>query len=400
MNSEHIQESWLRFFNTLDEAQRRWAASAKSLDLGYGGISEISRITGLSRTTINLGIKELQQNDPLRKQPDQIRRKGGGRKAVLECDLDVKKDIESILLETTAGDPMSRLIWTCKSVRTIADELQAKGHEISFKTVNRILHELDYSLQANRKTLSQANDTGRDAQFININTLVKSFIRQGQPIISVDTKKRELVGKFKNPGKKWQKKETPENVEDHDFRSRAEGVAIPYGAYDMERNEGFVNVGVTSDTAEFAVNSIRQWWSYFGRKHYSDARRILICADGGGSNGSRNRLWKLSLQKFARKTGLTVTVCHYPPGTSKWNKIEHRMFSYISINWRGRPLESYETIVNLIGNTTTEKGLKIKAKIDVKNYTKGKKVSDEEFREINIKFDKKLPTWNYSIRPV
>ena len=400
MNSEHIQESWLRFFNTLDEAQRRWAASAKSLDLGYGGISEISRITGLSRTTINLGIKELQQNDPLRKQPDQIRRKGGGRKAVLECDLDVKKDIESILLETTAGDPMSRLIWTCKSVRTIADELQAKGHEISFKTVNRILHELDYSLQANRKTLSQANDTGRDAQFININTLVKRFIRDGQPIISVDTKKRELVGKFKNPGKKWQKKETPENVEDHDFRSRAEGVAIPYGAYDMERNEGFVNVGVTSDTAEFAVNSIRQWWSYFGRKHYSDARRILICADGGGSNGSRNRLWKLSLQKFARKTGLTVTVCHYPPGTSKWNKIEHRMFSYISINWRGRPLESYETIVNLIGNTTTEKGLKIKAKIDVKNYTKGKKVSDEEFREINIKFDKKLPTWNYSIRPV
>jgi len=376
------------------------AASAKSLDLGYGGISEISRITGLSRTTINLGIKELQQNDPLRKQPDQIRRKGGGRKAVLECDLDVKKDIESIFSETTAGDPMSRLIWTCKSVRTIADELQAKGHEISFKTVNRILHELDYSLQANRKTLSQANDTGRDAQFININTLVKRFIRDGQPIISVDTKKRELVGKFKNPGKKWQKKETPENVEDHDFRSRAEGVAIPYGAYDMERNEGFVNVGVTSDTAEFAVNSIRQWWSYFGRKHYSDARRILICADGGGSNGSRNRLWKLSLQKFARKTGLTVTVCHYPPGTSKWNKIEHRMFSYISINWRGRPLESYETIVNLIGNTTTEKGLKIKAKIDVKNYTKGKKVSDEEFREINIKFDKKLPTWNYSIRPV
>ena len=400
MNSEHIQESWLRFFNTLDEAQRRWAASAKSLDLGYGGISEISRITGLSRTTINLGIKELQQNDPLRKQPDEIRRKGGGRKAVMECDLDVKKDIESILLETTAGDPMSRLIWTCKSVRSIADELQAKGHEISFKTVNRILHELDYSLQANRKTLSQANDTGRDAQFININTLVKSFIRQGQPIISVDTKKKELVGKFKNPGKKWQKKETPENVEDHDFRSRAEGVAIPYGAYDLQRNEGFVNVGVTSDTAEFAVNSIRQWWSYFGRKYYPDARRILICADGGGSNGSRNRLWKLSLQKFARKTGLTVTVCHYPPGTSKWNKIEHRMFSYISINWRGRPLESYETIVNLIGNTTTEKGLKIKAKIDAKNYTKGKKVSDEEFREINIKFDKKLPTWNYSISPV
>ena len=399
MNSEQIQASWLRFFSTLDEAQRRWAASAKSLEMGYGGVSEISRITGLSRTTINLGIKELQQHAPLRKKPDQIRRKGGGRKAVLDSDPAVKKDMENILLETTAGDPMSRLIWTCKSVRTIATELQVKGYEISFKTVNRILHELDYSLQANRKALSQAYDTGRDEQFTNINTLVKRFIRQGQPIISVDTKKKELVGKFKNPGKKWEKKGDPEKVEDHDFRSRAEGVAIPYGAFDPQRNEGFVNVGVTSDTAEFAVNSIRLWWSCFGRKHYPDAHRILICADGGGSNGSRNRLWKLSLQKFARKTGLTITVCHYPPGTGKWNKIEHRMFSYISINWKGRPLESYETIVNLIGNTTTKKGLKIKAKIDVKNYTKGKKVSDEEFREISIVFDKKLPAWNYSIRP-
>ncbi len=334
MNSELVEVSWLKVFNTLDEAQRRWATSAKSLEKGYGGISEISRITGLSRTTISLGIKELQQNDPLRKKPDQIRQQGGGRKAVLKSDLVLKREIDRILLETTAGDPMSRLIWTCKSVRTIADELQAKGHEISFKTVNRILHELDYSLQANRKTLSQANDTDRDAQFIQINTQVKRFIRQGQPIISVDTKKKELVGKFKNPGKKWQKKGNPEKVEDHDFRSRAEGVAIPYGAYDLKRNEGFVNVGVTSDTAEFAVNSIKQWWSYFGRKHYPDARKILICADGGGSNGSRNRLWKLSLQKFSKKTGLTITVCHYPPGTSKWNKIEHRMFSYISINWR------------------------------------------------------------------
>jgi len=400
MNSEYIEVSWLKFFNTLDEAQRRWAASAKSLEKAYGGISEISRITGLSRTTISLGIKELQQNDPLRKKPDQIRQQGGGRKAVLKSDLVLKREIDRILLETTAGDPMSRLIWTCKSVRTIANELQAKGHEISFKTVNRILHELDYSLQANRKTLSQANDTDRDAQFIQINTQVKRFIRQGQPIISVDTKKKELVGKFKNPGKKWQKKGNPEKVEDHDFRSRAEGVAIPYGAYDLKRNEGFVNVGVTSDTAEFAVNSIKQWWSYFGRKHYPDARKILICADGGGSNGSRNRLWKLSLQKFSKKTGLTITVCHYPPGTSKWNKIEHRMFSYISINWRGKPLESYETIVNLIGSTTTKKGLKIKAKIDEKIYTKGKKVSDEEFSEINIEFDKKLPRWNYSISSI
>ncbi len=400
MNSEHIEVSWLKFFNTLDEAQRRWAASAKSLEKGYGGISEISRITGLSRTTISLGIKELQQNDPLRKKPDQIRQQGGGRKAVLKSDLVLKREIDRILLETTAGDPMSRLTWTCKSVRTIANELQAKGHEISFKTVNRILHELDYSLQANRKTLSQANDTDRDAQFIQINTQVKRFIRQGQPIISVDAKKKELVGKFKNPGKKWQKKGNPEKVEDHDFRSRAEGVAIPYGAYDLKRNEGFVNVGVTSDTAEFAVNSIKQWWSYFGRKHYPDARKILICADGGGSNGSRNRLWKLSLQKFSKKTGLTITVCHYPPGTSKWNKIEHRMFSYISINWRGKPLESYETIVNLIGSTTTKKGLKIKAKIDEKIYTKGKKVSDEEFSEINIEFDKKLPRWNYSISSI
>jgi transposase len=399
MNSEPIGKSWLKLFNTLDEAHRRWAASAKALELGYGGISEVSRATGLSRTTISLGIRELQQNEPLGKEPDQIRRKGGGRKAVLDNDVVLKREIETILLETTAGDPMSRLIWTCKSVRTIADELQAKGYEISFKTVNRILHELDYSLQANRKTLSRANDTDRDAQFRHINTLVKRFIRQGQPVISVDTKKKELIGKFKNPGERWLKKGNPEKVEDHDFRSRAKGVAIPYGAYDLQRNEGFVNIGVTSDTAEFAVNSIKQWWNYFGRKHYPGAENILICADGGGSNGSRNRLWKLSLQQFSQRAGLAVTVCHYPPGTSKWNKIEHRMFSYISLNWKGRPLESYETIVNLISNTTTKKGLKIKAKIDANNYSKGKKVSDEEFSEINIKFDKKLPAWNYSIRP-
>lgn len=317
----------------------------------------------------------------------------------MDTDLVLKREIDNILLETTAGDPMSRLIWTCKSVRTIANELQAKGYAISFKTVNRILHELDYSLQANRKTLSRANDTDRDAQFRHINTLVKRFMKQGQPIISVDTKKKELVGKFKNAGKRWLKKDNPDAVEDHDFRSRADGIAIPYGAYDLQRNEGFVNIGVTSDTAKFAVNSIKQWWSYFGRKHYPEAEKILICADGGGSNGSRNRLWKLSLQKFSAKTGLAITVCHYPPGTSKWNKIEHRMFSYISLNWKGRPLENYKTIVNLISSTTTRKGLKIKAKIDAKNYIKGKKVSNEEFSGIKIKFDKKLPVWNYSISP-
>lgn len=393
-----IEKSWLKFFGTLNESQRRWAAAVKAAEIGYGGISQLGRVTGLSRTTITQGIRELKKKK-LPNDSDRVRSTGGGRKTLAESNKAIKADLEKILSESTAGDPMSHLRWTCKSVRTIAEELQGKGHSISYPTVNRLLHEFDYSLQSNRKTLSRDTDPNRDDQFKNINSTVNQFFKQGQPVISVDTKKRELVGKFKNQGRTWRKQKNPEQVEDHDYRSRAKGVAIPYGAFDIHRNEGFVNVGMTRDTAEFAVNSIKQWWNHLGKKHYPKATKLLICADGGGSNGSRSRLWKLSLQNLAQQTGLSITVCHYPPGTSKWNKIEHRMFSYISINWRGRPLEDYETIINLISSTTTKKGLKIKAKLDKREYRKGKKVSDEDFGAINIKFRKKYPKWNYTIQP-
>lgn len=398
MEPAPISESWINLFRSLNESQRRWAAGVKAVEIGYGGISKVSRVTGLSRTTITRGMKEI--NDV--KYPpgsDEIRKSGSGRKAVLKTDKVITEELEKILSETTAGDPMSRLIWTSKSVRKIATELTSKGYSISHSTVQRILHELDYSLQSNRKSLSQASNPNRDDQFRHINATVNAFIEANQPVVSVDTKKKELVGKFLNKGKRWRKKGVPDAVEDHDFRSRAHGVAIPYGTYDVQRNEGFVSVGTTIDTAEFAVNSIKQWWHIFGRKHYGSANKLLICADGGGSNGSRNRLWKLSLQKLARQLNLEITVCHYPPGTSKWNKIEHKLFSYISLNWKGKPLESYETIVNFIGNTSTQKGLKVKAKIDKREYQKGKKVTDEEFDIINIEFHKKFPKWNYTIRP-
>ena len=393
-----IAKSWLKFFNTLNESQRRWAAAVKAAEIGYGGISQLARSTGLSRTTITQGIRELKKKK-LTAKSSHVRSKGGGRKPITENNKAIKTDLEKILSETSAGDPMSSLRWTCKSSRTMAKDLCNQGHSISYRTVNRLLHDLDYSLQSNRKTLSRDTDPNRDDQFRNINSTVKAFFKQDQPVISVDTKKREQVGKFKNQGRTWRRKKSPELVEDHDYLSRAEGVAIPYGTFDIHRNEGFVNVGVTKDTAEFAVNSIKQWWNHFGRKHYPKAKKLLICADGGGSNGSSSRLWKLSLQKLAQQIGLSITVCHYPPGTSKWNKIEHRMFSYISINWRGRPLKDYETVINLISNTTTRKGLKIKAKLDKRTYKTGKKVSKEDFEAINIKFHTKYPKWNYTIKP-
>jgi hypothetical protein len=399
MSSNNCSKEWIDLLALMNESQRRWAAAIKALEIGYGGVSEVSQAANLSRTTITTGIKEI-TGGKLKSDVNRVRSVGAGRKSILLEDRLLKKHLEEILSETTAGDPMSRLVWTGKSVRKIAAQLNKMGHNLSFKTVDNILNDLDYSLQSNRKTLSRENNPNRDDQFKNINTTVKVFLRQHQPIISVDTKKKELVGKFKNAGKTWRKRGDPVKVEDHDFRSRAEGIAIPYGTYDLQRNEGFVNVGVTSDTAQFAVNSIKQWWQHFGRKHYPDATKILICADGGGSNGSSNRMWKLSLQNFSNEAGLEITVCHYPPGTSKWNKIEHRMFSYISLNWRGKPLENYETVVNLIAATTTEKGLKIRAKLDKRVYEKGLKVSDDEFDEIKIKFHAKYPKWNYIISPI
>jgi len=398
MENNEVSNVWLKVFSTLTEPQKRWFAAVKSAELGYGGISKVSQATCLSRTTITKGVKEVKNKKRLT-DSDRIRREGGGRKLSTDFDDKLVKRLEDILSETTAGDPMSAIRWTCKSVRKIAAQLCKMGHNVSYRTVHRLLVEMGYSLQSNRKSLSQANNPDRDRQFRIINRKVAKFLKEKLPVISVDTKKKEIVGKFANKGTTWRKKGKPELVEDHDFSSRGSGTAIPYGTYDIGRNQGLVNVGISCDTAEFAVNSILKWWKEFGERNYSSANKLLICADGGGSNGSRNRLWKFSLQRFSDKTGLEIYVCHYPPGTSKWNKIEHRMFSYISSNWRGQPLESYEAVVELIGSTTTQKGLKIKAKLDKRKYKKGRTVSDEEFSKINLMKNKTLSQWNYSILP-
>ncbi len=393
-----ISREWLIIFHTLNENQKRWLAGEKSSELGYGGVSQVSRATKLSRTTITQGIKEIKKSGNVLI-PERIRKEGGGRKSCSDFDRKLTKNLDKILNETTAGDPMSSIRWTCKSVRKISDQLKNMGHDVSYRTVHRLLIEMGYSLQSNRKSLSQENNPERDRQFRIINRKVTKFLREELPVISVDTKKKEIVGKFANKGVTWRKKGEPQLVEDHDFPSRGIGKAIPYGTYDVGKNQGLVNIGISSDTAEFAVNSILKWWNEFGERNYPDAAKLLICADGGGSNGSRNRLWKYSLQRFSDKTGLEVYVCHYPPGTSKWNKIEHRMFSYISSNWRGQSLESYEAIIDLIGSTTTKKGLKIKAKLDQRKYKKGRAISDEEFMKINLVKNKTLSQWNYSIMP-
>jgi transposase len=389
------EKIWLKLFETQNESQKRWAAACKAIELGYGGVKKVSAITGLSRTTITKGISDLKKQAILKN--ENIRQAGGGRKKILNSDRKMIASLEAMLNENTVGDPMSLLKWTCKSTRTLAQQLNKKGFDVSYRTVGRILDELDYSLQNNTKTISGKNNPNRDAQFRYINKMVKAFIRDGNPVISVDAKKRELVGKFKNNGKTWRKQGDPIKVHDHDYRSLGEGIAIPYGTYDINANEGFVNVGITSNTAEFAVNSIEQWWKLVGIKRYKKSNKILICADGGGSNGSRSRLWKLCLQNLAKKFGISITVCHYPPGTSKWNKIEHRLFSFISLNWKGIPLENYETVINLISGTKTSTGLKVKAKLDKKTYETKIKVPDETFDSINIQFHKKHPKWNYTI---
>jgi len=391
-----IINGWQKIYATFDERQKRLFSAQKSLEIGRGGISEVSRIFGISRTTITKAIKEIETDD-FEKNP--IRKDGGGRKKITSSNKKILNEIESIVSKTSTGNPMTMLKWTCKSTRTISDELNRKGFNISHSTVRSILKEHDYSLQSNKKMLSGKNHPDRDAQFKHIDRSVKRFIRQIQPVISVDTKKKELVGNFKNSGKTWAKEGEATNVLDHDFRSYGKGVAVPYGTYDLQRNEGFVNVGTSADTAEFAVNSIFQWWRYFGKKYYPDAEALLICADGGGSNSSRSRAWKFYLQELANKIGISITVCHYPPGTSKWNKIEHRMFSFISMNWKGKPLENYETVVKSIAATKTRKGLKIKSRLDKSKYQKGQKISKEEFSEINLKFNDKFPLWNYAIKP-
>jgi transposase len=387
-----------------EKLRRRWAA-CEALAMGRGGISAASKATGLSRNTIRRGIEEVRAHMPELAESigtqdhEGIRRAGGGRPRRVDEDKTLARDLERLLKPVTRGDPMSHLLWTCKSTRKLARELQQRGHEVSHMTVARLLADLGYSLQSNRKTKEGTAHPDRDAQFHHIDRSVRSFRRRRQPVISVDTKKRELVGDFQNSGREWHPKGEPEKVRMHDFRDEKLGVAIPYGVYDLSRNDGWVSVGIDHDTAEFAVATIRRWWQRMGRRAYPAARELLITADAGGSNGNRSRLWKLCLQELADATGLTISVCHFPPGTSKWNRIEHRMFCHITENWRGKPLVSRAVIVNLIGHTTTRRGLRIKAELDSGSYDKGVKVSDEEFSTINLKPASFHGDWNYGIRP-
>jgi len=393
------ERRWLKVFATLNEAQARWFTADKALDQGRGGISRMSHITGMSRTTITKAIEELRGRGALMLPAamGRIRREGAGRKPIEESDPEVKKLIAGIVGETTAGDPMSLLRWTSKSTRTIAEELARRGHPTSKMTVGRCLKEFGYSLQANVKTKEGRQHAGRDEQFRYVNRLVKAYIKAGDPVISVDTKKKELVGEFRNAGRTWRPRGEPMEVNVHDFPQLGRGKAVPYGAYDIARNRAVVNVGVSHDTAEFAVESIRRWWRLDGRRIYRESRRLLICADSGGSNGHKLRAWKLGLQNLADEIAMPITVCHYPPGTSKWNKIEHRLFSFISLNWRGRPLVNFETVVNLIGATKTRTGLRVKAVLDTGSYPKGVKIEDDAMRAIRLRRHTLHPDWNYTI---
>ncbi len=398
--SAPADKQWLRVLGTLNEYQARLFVGERALQMGRGGISNLSSLTGMSRVTITQGVAELRSARRLRTVASgRVRSPGGGRKKVEAADPKLSRKLRAIVEETTAGDPMSPLKWTSKSTRTIADELTRAGHAISSVTVGRCLEEMGYTLQANVKTREGPQHPDRDAQFQYLNRQVKAFGRTGDPIISVDAKKKELVGAFKNAGRRWLPEGQPDEVTVHDFPHLGKGKAIPYGAYDIARNRAVVNVGVTHETAEFAVESIRRWWRLDGKRHYQGAGRLLICADSGGSNGNRQRAWKLHLQELSDEIGIAITVCHYPPGTSKWNKIEHRLFSFISLNWRGKPLVNYETVVNLIGGTRTRSGLKVKAILDTNQYETGVAISDEEIDQLRLKRHKLHPDWNYTILP-
>jgi len=396
MKRDDLLRSKLNYLASLNEVDARHYIGLWAIELGWGGIFKVSVLTGKSMDTIRKGIREINSGENIKKD-GRLRKKGGGRKKIIEKNPEIKKIIENILEENTAGDPMSKLRWTNKSTYSITSELKNKGQNISEDTTGRVIKKLGYSLQANIKSKESGSSQERDSQFRYINELAKIFAKKNIPIISVDAKKKELVGNFKNNGKRWMKKGEAEIVNVYDFWFLAKGKAIPYGIYDINMNNGFVNVGIDHNTSEFAVESIRRWWNNIGKRNYQDTKELLICADGGGSNASRSRLWKFYLQKFANKTGLKITVCHFPPGTSKWNKIEHKMFSFISMNWRGRPLINYEVIINLIEGTKTKKGLKIKAKIDKKIYELKQKVSNKEFEKINLLRHKINPQWNYTI---
>jgi transposase len=392
-----IKERYAVLTPLLDERSRRLLVAAESQVIGRSGITAVSIATGVSRRVIRHGMAELKK--PAILPPGRVRRPGGGRKKAIEQDPALKRDLEELLESTTRGDPEAPLRWTCKSVRNLTTELKQQEHAVSHQVVADLLHELGYSLQANRKTKEGAGHPDRNAQFEHLNAKVKRYLGSKDPVISVDTKKKELVGDFKNGGRELRPKGDPEKVRVHDFRDKELGRATPYGIYDIGRNAGWVSVGVDHDTAEFAVESIRRWWRSMGLETYPRAKRLLITADSGGSNGARLRLWKVELQKLADETGLRIAVCHFPPGTSKWNKIEHRLFSFISQNWRGKPLISLEVIVNLIAATTTSKGLEVPSELDQRVYQPGIKVSDAELAQVNLQREKFHGDWNYRIIP-
>lgn len=418
-NMEQIKIRHDLLSSVLNEKQYRLYLAAEAEALGRGGKLQVAKATGASRNTISSGLNELLRpslSKPRDSQEDRVTRRqtrggrlpvaedkrqrqvGGGRKRATDIDPTLKSDLDALIEPFAAGDPCSPLRWTCKSISNLTEELINKGHKTSTRMVHELLVEMRYTMQGNRKTKESGSHPDRNNQFIFINDNVKKFEEAGEPVISVDTKKKELVGEFSNKGSTWRPQGCPEEVNTHDFLDPDKGRAAPYGIYDLSKNVGFVNVGLSSDTSAFAAESIRRWWLTMGKESYPNATRLLITADGGGSNGSRVRLWKTELQRFADETGLEISVCHFPPGTSKWNKIEHRMFSYISQNWRGKPLVSIETIINLIGATKTKKGLSIKTAVDTNEYKKGIKITDKEMESLNLIRDSFHGEWNYTLR--
>ncbi len=393
-----MAQPWLRVFLDLNEAQRRWLAGAMALQGGWGGIRKVQDDTGLSATTIIKGMREVRSRRALTSQ-ERVRPPGAGRKSVEMVHPPVLKTLSHLVEDSAAGDPMNSLRWVHKSTRTLSKELTRQGHPISHVTVGRLLSVLGFSLPVNAKSKEGRSPDTRDAQFRYINRQVAQFQAAGNPVLSIDAKKKEKVGEFKNAGRTYRRKGKPVHVNLSDYPDLGKGVAIPYGADDPVRNHGFVNVGMTHETAEFAVESLRWWWRRIGHRHYPTAKEWLVCADGGGSNGSRRRGWQYYLQELADELGIPVTVCHYPPGTSKWNKIEHRMFSLISLNWQGVPLDDYATVVNLIGGTRTSKGLRIQARLDRRDYEWRQKISDEEMSALQLQPHETHPQWNYTILP-
>ena len=398
--AERIRHAYEALLPEMDERMRRQWAAAEARTLGYGGVTAVSLATGLSRTTVAAGLAELDLPDSRRLcEAARVRRPGGGRRPLTDNDPQLLAALESLIEPVTRGDPESALRWTCKSTRRLARELTRMGHPIGRETVASLLHESGYSLQADHKTREGSWHPDRDAQFRYIDRMVRRRLAQEQPAVSVDTKKKELVGDFKNNGREWHPRGQPPEVRVHDFQDKALGKVIPYGVYDILNDQGWVSVGIEHDTAQFATHSIHRWWARMGSRCFRRAEDLLITADGGGSNGSRCRLWKVCLQELADELGIGLVVCHFPPGTSKWNKIEHRLFSFITQNWRGRPLESRETVVNLIANTTTSSGLVVKAALDTAHYETAIKVSDAELASVRMMRHRFHGDWNYTIKP-